>query len=459
MSKKTLEEYEEEFEKFHNVKKLLPKKLNLYEDLIKKCIYDYEDNELGYCELGNVSINQGDYNYANSCFEIAFRMGLNKSNYIKILNPPINNILIQDFVNIGKIAIDNLLKNQEIYFLGENGVGKTLLLQAITRGLVKNVFIENNFKYNKDKKEHIKVSITDQNISNISYLNFFAYGTSRFRSGLIKDEYFDKTGYETIFDRNKLLTDVEWWLKDLQRKELLNKTSIKLLAILKMLEDIVNFDNDTELKIFFDDKTDQFLFIEKGTTTKFEHLADGYRSVLIWLCDLLRRLTENQPYITDLKNFYGIVLIDEIDMFLHPKWEYTIVSKLREKLPNIQWFFTTHSPMLVLGASEDAVFYKIYKEKGKTQISEQYTYNQISTLLANGIITSPLFGMEYSGMREQTKKERPEIDTADTYLHSRINKHILQKSHEAKQQKLYIAPETIDQWILEALELNEAGKL
>ena len=80
-------------------------------------------------------------------------------------------------------------------------------------------------------------------------------------------------------------------------------------------------------------------------------------------------------------------------MLLHPKWEYTIVRKLREKFPQIQWFLSTHSPILILGASKDAIFYKLYKEDSKTKLSKPFSSKTFSNKLLSGIVTSPLFNL------------------------------------------------------------------
>ena len=60
------------------------------------------------------------------------------------------------------------------------------------------------------------------------------------------------------------------------------------------------------------------------------------------------------------------MLVDEIGVYLHPKWQYTIVRKLRSWFPLVQFIFTTHSPIVIMGASKDAAFYKVYKEGGVT---------------------------------------------------------------------------------------------
>jgi len=439
MIKKTLEEYKIEFEEIKN--KIYENALiaeNEYEQLIRNCISDYPDNVLAFVE----------------CSKLIDKLNiLLNDNHFKYLNPHLNKISINDIFCLKNIEINDIEKCNEIYILGENGVGKTVLLQTIIKGILR-------------QTDNIEISYTngegfyeaDEN------LNLFAYGVSRFRTGLIKDEDFDNSGFETLFSRNKLLIDVEWWLKDIQRKESLSKTNTSILTIgnsdsskigLKiitdLIKDVVNFDNSNDLNIAFDFQKDKFVFIEKGTITDFENIADGFRSVLIWLCDLLRRLIENQPRVEKLEDFYGVVLVDEIDMFLHPKWEYSIVKKLREKLPNIQWFFTTHSPMLILGASEDAVFYKLYKENGITQISEQWKCSDIDNMLANAILTSPLFDMETARMRvfEESNKE---IDTSSNFWYSKIEKIIKQEKNKQKNEgKSYFSEEEIQDIVSKAI--------
>jgi len=158
-----------------------------------------------------------------------------------------------------------------------------------------------------------------------------------------------------------------------------------------------------------------------------------------------------------LKDFYGVVLIDEIDMFLHPKWEYSIVKKLREQLPNIQWFITTHSPMLILGASEDAVVYKLYKNnEGKTQISEQWTMNDMAHLMANAIITSPLFDLPTARMSSLKNKEK--LNTTDNFWIAKIYERIKQQVENNKNTPV-VSPKDIDNFVSEMINIidKEAG--
>ncbi len=417
-----------------------------------------------YAELyflcGEHFAGAGWFDVAVKEFEIAIKFGIDKQKCFDLLVPEIKDITIENFFCLKNLSLRGIEKNKELYFLGENGVGKTLLLQAIILGFIKNEYRNETyatypFELNHEGKIDSILNIQTYHDRGSFHEHIFAYGVNRVQIGSVTDERYDTTGYKTLFERDRYLTIVEDWLKDIQRKELLKTSKISLSATLAFLKHIINIDSNIELQIFFDKKSDKFLFIEKDSVTEFKHLADGYRSVLIWLCDLLRRLTEKQPYVTDIKDFHGIVLIDEIDMFLHPKWEYKIVQKLREKLPNIQWFFTTHSPMLVLGASEDAVFYKLYKENGETKISEAWHTHELYHLLANGIITSPLFDMA-SPQMSSFSGDRHKLDTSPTFWHSKINEKIIQQIENQKNEgKGYFSKLDIDkivEWAINEME-------
>lgn len=92
----------------------------------------------------------------------------------------------------------------------------------------------------------------------------------------------------------------------------------------------------------------KFSVEKNGTRFSLEQLSDGERGLLALVFDLTRRLcianpTSDAP-LTDGK---AIVLIDEIELHLHPKWQRMVVRKLREVFPACQFIITTHSPMVL----------------------------------------------------------------------------------------------------------------
>jgi predicted ATP-binding protein involved in virulence len=81
----------------------------------------------------------------------------------------------------------------------------------------------------------------------------------------------------------------------------------------------------------------------------FGNLSDGYRIMLTLLGDLAKRATTLNPQFGDdvLVRTPGVVLIDELDLHLHPKWQRRVIHDLKRTFPAVQFVATTHSPQLI----------------------------------------------------------------------------------------------------------------
>jgi predicted ATP-binding protein involved in virulence len=364
----------------------------------------------------------------------------------------VKNIIIKDFFSLKDISLKNLEKEKEIYFVGENGDGKTTLLQAITlalkgnenEGLIINFLKENpynNLRLSAEDGKNNKYSFAS---TEKSYKNLFAYGVNRNgvernKNNLRRDE---ERSYLTLFFDNQYLKNPEDWLVYLDHKLAREeKDGISLETAKDILKSILS--NNIEINV----TTSGVIFKERGTELKFEQLSQGYKSVIIWVSDLIIRLSENQPYVLQTEDYRGIVLVDEIEAHLHPKWKYRIVSDLRRWFPKIQFFFTTHSPTVILGASKDAVFYKVYKEDGITKISEPI--KNVSNLTANSLITSPLFGLEVATAKSASETDKKNVSSDD---------YIYQKIHEVIAKKISENPGLVDADVMKMIE-DELAKL
>ncbi|OGU07346.1 MAG: hypothetical protein A2075_13865 [Geobacteraceae bacterium GWC2_58_44] len=91
----------------------------------------------------------------------------------------------------------------------------------------------------------------------------------------------------------------------------------------------------------------------------FNNLSDGYRNIVAMVGDLAYKISQLNPHLENkaLKETPGVVLIDELDLHLHPKWQRLVIEALRRTFPKIQFFCTTHSPFLIqtLRTSEELV--------------------------------------------------------------------------------------------------------
>jgi predicted ATP-binding protein involved in virulence len=82
---------------------------------------------------------------------------------------------------------------------------------------------------------------------------------------------------------------------------------------------------------------------------QFRQLSDGYRNIIGMVADIAYRCLKLNPHLgkNAVKETPGIVLIDELDLHLHPNWQRRIVEDLKNTFPNIQFIATTHSPFIV----------------------------------------------------------------------------------------------------------------
>ncbi|MCW3094772.1 MAG: hypothetical protein JWL77_390 [Chthonomonadaceae bacterium] len=131
------------------------------------------------------------------------------------------------------------------------------------------------------------------------------------------------------------------------------------------------------------------LFNREGVLLPFGALSDGFRAFVGWVWDLLFQMASLlQPTgsAADLKTMTGVVIVDEIDLFLHPEWQRTVIEQVAQMFPRIQFLFSSHSP-LVAGTLEPENIFVLESDK-----VEQYREN-IYGLTPNQVLTSSYFGL------------------------------------------------------------------
>ncbi|MDP1606401.1 MAG: AAA family ATPase [Rhodocyclaceae bacterium] len=221
------------------------------------------------------------------------------------------------------------------------------------------------------------------------------------------------TNFFTQFDEDQPLSAFERWMVYLdysivksdageqRHKEAKRQKELGIDAINSVLPHGVRFDSVTaEGRVLFD---------VGGVKVPTLALSDGYRSVLALTGDLIWRLIQAFPESSDPLKEEGVVLIDELDIHLHPIWQRDIALRLRKQFPNLQFIVATHSPFIAAGAGEEALTLKFSLSDGKTLVEEVRNFSALSV---DRVLQSDAFG-NVSPYSPQTQEK---IDRYDTLL-------------------------------------------
>lgn len=110
---------------------------------------------------------------------------------------------------------------------------------------------------------------------------------------------------------------------------------------------------------------------KKGEKVYVSQMSDGEKNMLAVFGDIARRLSIANPEMENPLEGDGMVLIDEVELHLHPSWQRQILGKLRKVFPNVQFIVTTHSPMVLSEISEDYCLYSISSSEDSSSLVER----------------------------------------------------------------------------------------
>lgn len=304
-------------------------------------------------------------------------------NYFKTLPCAIKQLKIQNYHSIANIHLENLnIDAQWIFLFGENGFGKTSILQAIALSLLANSKeIEN---INIEKTTKIAVEFINDYINQINNFgensqlateNLVCYGSSRLNMGgeNTNEDESKKSGLiYSLFHTDGMLLNIEkylilWFLAE-EDKEKFAKVVEAFKIIIPYLQDIQVVKNEQrEFEVHYFEKIIDETGEPTGSTQKvsFNHLAAGLKSVLAMVGDMFIRLYRTQPLVINPRELVGIAIIDELELHLHPKWQIKLPQLLSSVFPKVQFIASTHSAIPLLGATPNAVFIKVTRDKEK----------------------------------------------------------------------------------------------
>lgn len=136
----------------------------------------------------------------------------------------------------------------------------------------------------------------------------------------------------------------------------------------------------------------EYLFQSRAAKVPFSALSDGYKAYIGWIGDLLFHVCMGCPSGKKLVDNKGVVLVDEIDLHIHPEWQRTMIPTLAQALPNLQFIFTSHSPLVVGTLERDNIIHVETNRVGNAVMRRPA--EEVYGLSADQILRSDMFGLE-----------------------------------------------------------------
>jgi len=162
-------------------------------------------------------------------------------------------------------------------------------------------------------------------------------------------------GYTNWFDAVTDLKDFESWLigKTLERMQNLLDAKSALPPFddeLAWVNQAIEIALPKTKNLRYDLRLQSLLIdVEGEKTIPFDSLSDGQRGMVALFADIARRMCILNPHMGKdvLKNTSGVVIIDELDIHLHPAWQRSIVPALKQAFPKVQFIAASHSPQII----------------------------------------------------------------------------------------------------------------
>ena len=172
---------------------------------------------------------------------------------------------------------------------------------------------------------------------------------------IFRKQYFRTVGYtDALHDASNIKLLLNWCVKMEQVAWQKEKKIAEYEAVKKAVSDFMQYMEPGDVCRVFYDKQQEELMYERGQEVlPVMSLSAGYQSLVWMVFDIAYRMAVLNPFMKDdIAKASGIVLIDEIDMHLHPKWQWNIINALRNVFPNVQFIAATHSPILFASAKD-----------------------------------------------------------------------------------------------------------
>ncbi|MFH7001749.1 AAA family ATPase [Flavobacterium bizetiae] len=287
-----------------------------------------------------------------------------------------------------------------------------------------NLTVRDAFQLKKYGKYLLEKLTTEQNLPLIAYHTTGRLWGQIYEKAKVKPIEYERVGsrldgYYACLDPRSIEQKFLNWFKTYEDSILkFNKDKALYTAFKNAITSMISEWDDIHFHWGLDDLLGRN---SEGKWIPFRDFSDGYKGIISLTADLAYRAIKLNPHLGEraVLDTDGIVLIDEIDMHLHPNWQLNIVSDLKRTFPKVQFIVTTHSPFVVQSLrSEEVVnldgnkpnenpFTKSIEEIAKDEMEVSYVPRSAKFKEYQGIAE------EYFDLIEQGKKSKDDVKTAE----------------------------------------------
>jgi predicted ATP-binding protein involved in virulence len=228
--------------------------------------------------------------------------------------------------------------------------------------------------------------------------------------------------FDPLLNEKRLLA----WFKTMEIQAIQEK---KTIAVLEAVRQAMLACVKGATQVWFNVAQDELLLRFSDREVPFAYLSDGYRNMLALVADLAIRCATLNPALRGeaIRETPGVVLIDEIDLHLHPKWQRRVVNDLLAAFPRIQFVATTHSPFIIQSLVPEKGIRLINLDNAE---ADDFTDKSVEDIAE-----------QIQGAGEQTRGERYKamMQTAEEYYR------LLQKADEVPPEELQGLKDRLDE--------------
>lgn len=167
---------------------------------------------------------------------------------------------------------------------------------------------------------------------------------------IFSKKFYRTVGYAGCLQEASNIKMLMNWVRFMEKQEWKRKETIgEYYGVKKAVCRFMQCMMDEEVLSFeYDDQSDELIFVTRSNTLPVRYLSAGYQSLIWMIFDIAYRMALLNPALLErINETTGVVLIDELDMHLHPRWQWKVIEALQKTFPNVQFIAATHSPIII----------------------------------------------------------------------------------------------------------------